>query len=62
MRSYVTTSANLLTQFPTHDYGANIGKILLTENVSDAKTIARAYAAAGSDARMSGCEMPVAII
>ncbi len=45
-----------------HDYGANIGKILLTENVSDAKTIARAYAAAGSDARMSGCEMPVAIL
>ena len=46
----------------TNDYGANIGKILLAENVSDAKTIARAYAAAGSDARMSGCEMPVAIL
>ena len=45
-----------------NDYGANIGKILLAENVSDAKTIARAYAAAGSDARMSGCEMPVAIL
>lgn len=44
------------------EYGANIGKILLSENVSDAKTIARAYAAAGSDARMSGCEMPVAIL
>lgn len=46
----------------SNDYGANIGKILLAENVSDAKTIARAYAAAGSDARMSGCEMPVAIL
>ena len=46
----------------TNDYGANIGKILLSENVSDAKTVARAYAAAGSDARMSGCEMPVAIL
>lgn len=45
-----------------NDYGANIGKILLSENISDAKTIARAYAAAGSDARMSGCEMPVAIL
>ena len=45
-----------------NDYGANIGKILLSENVSDAKTVARAYAAAGSDARMSGCEMPVAIL
>ena len=45
-----------------HEYGANIGKVILSENVSDAKTIARAYAAAGSDARMSGCEMPVAIL
>ncbi len=46
----------------THDYGANIGKIMLAEHSSDAKTEARAYAAAGSDARMSGCEMPVAIL
>ena len=46
----------------SNDYGANIGKILLAENPSDAKTVARAYAAAGSDARMSGCEMPVAIL
>ena len=45
-----------------NDYGANIGKILLAENRTDAKTVARAYAAAGSDARMSGCEMPVAIL
>lgn len=43
-------------------YGANIGKILLREDVPDAKTQAKAYAAAGSDARMSGCEMPVAIL
>lgn len=46
----------------SRDYGANIGKVLLSENASDAKTVARAYAAAGSDARMSGCEMPVAIL
>ena len=45
-----------------NDYGANIGKVLLAENANDAKTVARAYAAAGSDARMSGCEMPVAIL
>lgn len=44
------------------DYGANIGKVLLREDVPDAKTVAKAYAAAGSDARMSGCEMPVAIL
>ena len=42
-------------------WGAAIGKILLTENADISKK-ARAYAAAGSDARMSGCELPVSII
>ena len=42
-------------------WGANIGKILLTKNADISKK-ARAYAAAGSDARMSGCELPVSII
>ncbi len=45
----------------TGDWGASIGKILL-ENDSSTPTRARAYAAAGSDARMSGCELPVCII
>lgn len=43
-----------------HDYGANIGKVLLTSG-SDVRTRARARAAAGSDARMNGCNMPVVI-
>jgi L-cysteine desulfidase len=43
-----------------HDYGANIGKILLRSN-NDLVTKAKAYAASGSDARMNGCEMPVII-
>ena len=42
------------------NYGANVGKIMLSESNGSAKAIARAYAAAGSDARMSGCEMSVA--
>lgn len=42
-------------------WGANIGRLLLNENADVARK-ARAYAAAGSDARMSGCELPVAII
>lgn len=42
-------------------YGANIGKVLLRSYPDDIKTIAKASAAAGSDARMSGCEMPVII-
>ena len=44
-----------------HNYGANIGKVLLKHYGNDVKTKARAYAASGSDARMSGCEMPVII-
>ena len=44
------------------DWGASIGKILLSHAPNDVRVRARAYAAAGSDARMSGCEMPVCII
>ena len=44
------------------DYGANIGKVLLkTYGTDDVKIRAKAKAAAGSDARMNGCEMPVVI-
>ena len=43
-----------------HDYGANIGKVLLGTG-TDVRTRARASAAAGSDARMNGCELPVVI-
>ena len=44
-----------------NNYGANIGKTLLKVYGGDVKIKARAYAAAGSDARMNGCEMPVVI-
>ncbi|MDO4788423.1 MAG: L-serine ammonia-lyase, iron-sulfur-dependent, subunit alpha [Johnsonella sp.] len=52
-----------------NDYGANIGSVLLSANKEilekegDAarKLKARAMAAAGSDARMNGCELPVII-
>lgn len=43
------------------DYGANIGSVLLSTNCNDVKTRAKARAAAGSDARMGGCELPVVI-
>lgn len=45
-----------------HDWGANIGKVLREHYGDDIKIRARAMAAAGSDARMSGCEMPVIIV
>lgn len=44
-----------------NSYGANVGKVLLHHYGDDVKTRAKAAAAAGSDARMSGCEMPVII-
>ena len=43
------------------NWGANVGSVLLDTYGEDVRTRARAYAAAGSDARMSGCELPVVI-
>lgn len=42
-------------------YGADIGKILLKSYGETINNKAKAWAAAGSDARMNGCEMPVVI-
>ncbi len=42
-------------------YGANIGKVLLEMDGDNVRTRAKAMAAAGSDARMNGCELPVVI-
>lgn len=43
-------------------WGANVGKVVLDSyGDQDVCVRARAYAAAGSDARMSGCELPVII-
>lgn len=43
------------------DYGANIGSVLLDMEGDNVRTRAKARAAAGSDARMNGCELPVII-
>lgn len=43
------------------NYGANVGSTLLKAYGTDIKIRAKARAAAGSDARMSGCELPVVI-
>ena len=45
-----------------NNWGANIGSVLLSDYPADIKTEAKAWAAAGSDARMSGCEKPVVIL
>lgn len=45
----------------TNDWGSQVGKILLNSGEAGVRTLARAAAAAGSDARMNGCAMPVVI-
>ena len=45
----------------TGEYGAAIGKILLLSYGNSVQNRAKAWAAAGSDARMDGCELPVVI-
>lgn len=44
------------------DWGANIGRVILRRQGDSLEKKAAAYAAAGSDARMSGCEKPVVIV
>jgi len=44
-----------------NNYGANIGKVYLATDPENVRVRAKAYAAAGSDARMNGCKMPVII-
>ena len=44
------------------NWGANVGSVLLARQGGLLTKKAAAYAAAGSDARMSGCEMPVIIL
>ena len=45
-----------------NNWGANIGSVLLSRQGQLLSKQAAAYAAAGSDARMSGCEMPAIIL
>ena len=45
-----------------NDWGANIGSVILRRQGTSITKKASAYAAAGSDARMSGCEKPVMIV
>ena len=44
------------------DWGANIGRVILADSDGKFRDEAKAYAAAASDARMGGCELPVVIV
>lgn len=43
------------------DYGANIGKVIRSKREDSLKNRCISLAAAGSDARMNGCELPVVV-
>ena len=58
----IEMNMNIAMEGIQNDWGASIGKVLYQNGQASLRDRARALAAAGSDARMSGCEMPVAII
>lgn len=57
----ITTNKAISDEGLRGDWGANIGRTLRRSRSNDITCKARASAAAGSDARMSGCAMPVVI-
>ena len=57
----ITTNKAISDEGLRGSWGANIGRSLLKSRSNDITCKARASAAAGSDARMSGCAMPVVI-
>jgi L-cysteine desulfidase len=58
----ITLNSAISAEGLSGKYGANIGYVLLRSYGKDIKNRAKAAAAAGSDARMSGCELPVIIV
>ena len=57
----ITMNSAIADEGLMHPYGAQIGRTLLQVYGDDVKIRAKARAAAGSDARMGGCSMPVVI-
>ncbi|MDL2229191.1 L-serine ammonia-lyase, iron-sulfur-dependent, subunit alpha [Treponema sp. OttesenSCG-928-L16] len=58
----ITLNTDIAREGLEHDYGCRVGATLLKNSgTDDVRTYARALAAAGSDARMGGCVMPVII-
>ena len=61
LQEQVDLNSQIAEEGMTGDYGANVGKTLLKTYGERVENLAKAYASAGSDARMSGCVMPVVI-
>ena len=62
IRRQISYNMKIAEEGLDNDWGANVGKVILkTNDPKDVRIRAKAKAAAGSDARMSGCELPVVI-
>lgn len=61
LRRQVKYNYRIAEEGIANHWGANMGSVLLKTHSDDIRTRAKAMAAAGSDARMSGCELPVVI-
>lgn len=60
-KQQIEMNSAIATEGLQNAYGAQVGRFLLQNNGPGVQTLAKARAAAGSDARMSGCSMPVVI-
>ncbi|WP_461207721.1 L-cysteine desulfidase family protein [Clostridium sp. DL1XJH146] len=60
-KSQIEYNLNIVKEGFNYDYGLNVGRILLKNANGSIKEKMKAYAASGSDARMSGCDLPVMI-
>lgn len=61
IRNQISMNSAISDEGLRNDYGVSVGKTLLKYRTNDVMLRARAKAAAGSDARMAGCAMPVVI-
>ncbi|WP_320128792.1 L-serine ammonia-lyase, iron-sulfur-dependent, subunit alpha [uncultured Sphaerochaeta sp.] len=63
LENQITFNSEISQEGLKNSWGVNVGRSLLSQNgkLSDVRIKARAAAAAGSDARMSGCALPVVI-
>lgn len=60
-KNQVEHNLKIVQEGLNNNYGLNTGKILLKHAHGSVKEKMKAYAASGSDARMSGCDLPVVI-
>ncbi|MCZ9887620.1 L-serine ammonia-lyase, iron-sulfur-dependent, subunit alpha [Brachyspira hyodysenteriae] len=59
IKRQIELNCNIAEEGLKNDYGSSVGKTLIKYYGDDIRNKARAYASAGSDARMGGCSMPV---